>query len=135
MLIRTRFRNVLRRAAVHLGLDGEAADQVTDTGCLRLDGVRFAIDLDEATQEVRVLADCGLPATCDEAGLHRYLLVQALDEELPGLAFGLHPVSGHVVARGRLFLPSVDDEGWMLAGIAAVAFSRIVELHEKFSFA
>lgn len=134
MLIQNRFRDILRRAAVHLGLDGEAADQVAGTGCLRLEGVSFAIDLDEATRQARVRADCGLAAPREEADLHRHLLVQALEEEIPGLAFGVHPVSGHVVARGQLFLPSADDDGWLLAALVAAAFSRIVELHEKFSF-
>lgn len=133
VLLQTRFRDILRRAAVHLGLSGEHADQVVGTGCLRLEGVPFAIDLDETTRQVRVLADCGLPAPWQEADLHRQLLQQALDEDMPGLAFGLHPVSGHVVALGRVYLPSVDDEGWLLAGLVAAALGRIVELKEKFS--
>lgn len=134
MLIEATFRAVVRRASAHLGLDGQAADQVVDTRCLHIEGVSFLLALDEPTQQVEVRGDCGLPETWQEAALHRHLLQQALEEEIPGLAFGLHPLSGHVVARARLFLPSVDDEGWLLTGLLAAALERILELREKFSF-
>ncbi len=135
MQVDAHFRDLLRRASTHLGLDGDAADQVVDTRCLRFAGVSFALHLDEATQQLEVRGDCGLPdAWQEEPALHRHLLHQSLEEDIPGLAFGLHPVSGHVVARARLFLPAVDDEGWLLTGLLAAATDRILELREKFSF-
>lgn len=128
------FRAIVRRACTHLGLDGAQADQVVDTGCLRIEGVSFLLSLEEATRQLEVRGDCGLPDPWQDAALHRHLLHQALEEDIPGLAFGVHPVSGHVVVRTRLFLPSVDDEGWLLAGLVAAALGRIVELREKYSF-
>lgn len=128
------FRAILRRASTHLGLDGDEADRVVDTRCLRLAGVAFALHLDEETRQLELRGDCGLPEAWQEPALHRHLLQQALEEELPNLSIGLHPASGHVVARGRLFLPSVDGEGWLLAGLLAAAAGRILELREKFSF-
>ena len=134
MRIDAGFRAILRRASTHLGLDGDEADQVVDTRGLRVAGVCFTLHLDEDTRVLEVRGDCGLPDAWQEAALHRHLLELALDEEIPDLALGLHPVSGHVVARGRLHLPSVDDEGWLLAGLLAAAAQRILELREKFSF-
>ena len=134
MLIDAAFRAVLRRAITHLGLDGDAADQVLDTGCLRIADVSFAMRLDEESRQVELRGDCGLPEAGQDTALHRHLLHQALEEEIPGLAFGLHPVSGHVVARARLFLPAVDADGWLLAGLLAAAMERILELREKFTF-
>ncbi len=134
MLVEVAFRAILRRACTHLGLGGEEADQVLDTGCLRIAGVSFLLHLDEATRQVDVRGDCGRPDAWQDAELHRHLLQQALEEEIPGLAFGLHPVSGHVVARVRVFVPSVDEEGWLLVGVLAAALERIMELRGKFSF-
>ncbi len=129
------FRALLRRAGTHLGLDGPQADQVVDTRCLRFAGVTFALHLDEDTRQLEARGDCGLPdAWQEEPALHRHLLQQALQEDIPGLSFGLHPASGHVVARARLFLPWVDPDGWLLAGLIATTADRVLELREKFSF-
>ncbi len=125
----------MRRASTHLGLDGDQADQAVDTRCLRFAGVAFTLHLDEVTGLLEVRGDCGLPgAWQEEPALHRHLLHQALEEDIPDLSFGLHPVSGHVVARGRVFLASVDGEGWLVAGLIAAAAERVLELREKFSF-
>lgn len=127
------FVALVRQACTHLGLVAQEADQVVQTGCLRLDDVVFVLHLRAQASQLEILGDGGLPAPHQELELQRHLLAQALTEELPGLTWGLHPVSGHVVARGLLFMPAIDDEGWLLVGLLLAAAERIHDLRERFT--
>lgn len=127
------FAALLRRACSHLGLDTEQAEQVVETGCLRLADVVFVLNLNPDTSHIEILGDGGQPAPHQELELQRHLLAQVLQEELHGLALGVHPNSGHVVARAVLFFPAIDEDGWLLVGMLLTALERILELHEKFT--
>lgn len=127
------FDALVRQACMHLGLAAQEADQVVQTGCLRLDDVVFVLNLHAQASQFEILGDGGWPAPHQALELQRHLLAQALEEELPGLTWGLHPVSGHVVARGLLFMPAIDEEGWLLVGLLLAAAQRIHELRERFT--
>lgn len=124
---------VLRSLCAHLGASAEEADHILDSGCLRLEGIDFALRLNAETQHLEFYADCGLARPADERELYAHLLEQALSNDLPALAFGLHPQSGHVVAKGSLFLPAIDEEGWLCTALVLAAVDRIGELHETFA--
>lgn len=130
-----RLREVLLGMCTHLGATREEADRIVEDQCLRLEGVDFALRLNAANQHLEFFGDCGRPEPYEETELHRHLLVEALSNETPSLGFALHPVSGHIVAKGSLFLPAIDEEGWLCTALLLTALTRINELREKFAFA
>lgn len=128
-----RMRELLRSMCTHLGASADETDHILDSGCLQLEGIDFALRLDAVTQHLEFYADCGVPRPADEHDLYRHLLEQGLSNEIPALSFALHPVSGHVVVKGSLFLPAIDEEAWLCTALVLTAVDRIREVHEKFT--
>lgn len=130
-----RLQDVLHALCARLGAGAQESQHIVASGCLRLEGVDFALHLNAATQHLEFFGDCGVPAPYEEAELHRHLLEQALSNEIPSLCFARHPVSGHIVAKGSLFLAAIDDEAWLGAALVLTALTRIKELQERFTLA
>lgn len=128
-----RFREVLRHLCSHLGVSADETAPIVDTGCLRIGDVDFVFHLNTTVQQLEFYGDCGVPPAYEEHHLYRHLLHEALANELTGLCFGLHPHSHHVVAKGSLFMPAIDEEGWFCTALVLTALTRIKDLKEKFS--
>lgn len=127
-----RLRELLRRMCSHLGASEAETQHILDNGCLRLEGIDIALHLNGETRHLELFADCGLPRPADEHALYRHLLEQALSEEVPGLTYSLHPESRHLVVKGSLFMPGLDDEAWLCTALVLAAVARVRQVHEKF---
>ncbi|HSW15681.1 MAG TPA: hypothetical protein VLJ86_00530 [Ramlibacter sp.] len=127
------YTRALRAACAQLGAETDDADQILQNQSLRLHGVDFALRLNEATQHLEFFGDCGLPSAHQEAEVHRQLLEDALSNDIPGLCFGVHAVSRHVVAKGSLYLPAADDEGWTCAALLVAAVARVQAVRQGFA--
>ncbi len=126
------YASAVRAACAQLGAENADADEILQSQALHLHGVDFALRLNEATRHLEFFGDCGLPSAHQEAEVHRQLLEEALSNDVPGLCFGVHAVSRRVVAKGSLFLPSVDEEGWTCAALLLAAVARVQALRQSF---
>lgn len=128
-----RLHELLRSLCAHLGASADETDHIVDSGCLRLEGIDFALHLNAGTQHLEFYADCGVARPADERDLYAHLLEQGLSNDLPALTFALHSQSRRIVAKGSLFLPAIDEEGWLCTALVLAAVDRIRELHETFT--
>lgn len=128
-------RELLRNLCTQLGAGADETEHILANGCLRLEGVDVALHLNAQTQHLEFYADGGLPRPADERDLYSHLLEQALSNEIPALSFALHPQSRHVVVKGSLFLPALDEDGSLCMALLLTAVDRIRELQERFSLA
>lgn len=124
---------VIAQLCGHLGADADQTVDIVAGGCLRIEGVDFALRVNEANQHLEFFGDCGLPSAWEQADLFRHLLEEALSNDLPALCFARHPVSGHVVAKGSLALAGLDPGGWLLLGLIVASLTRIKELRARFA--
>lgn len=123
----------LRTACAHLAVPPEALERILATQALSLGGIDFALRLNPDTRHLEFFGDCGLPAAGQEGDLYRQLLEDALDNDLPALAYALHPLSRHVVLRGSLPLCH-RAEGELCAALLLAAAARVQQLRQRFSW-
>lgn len=126
-------QDLLAAICMHLGSSPEDSRDIAASGCLRFDEVDFVLHMNEATQHLELYGDCGLPAACDEAQLHRQLLEEALTNETPGLSLGVHPQSRRVVVKASLFVPAADADGCLCTCVLLLAAGWARSLRERFS--
>ena len=116
-----------------LGASPADTEQIVASGCLQLDEVDLVVRLDEDTQQLEILADCGVPAPSQEHGVFRHLLHDALTNTLPAIAFGVHPRSGCIVGKATVFAPLITPEDPLCAPLMQLLATRARELREQFA--
>ncbi len=128
-----RLEDLLTQLCAHLGASPAQVADIAASGCLRIEGVDFALRVNEANRHLEFFGDCGVPSAWEQAELFRHLLEDALSNDLPALCFARHPVSGHVVAKGSLALAGLDPDGWLLLTLIVTSLTRIKEIRAKFA--
>ncbi|MFD0668677.1 hypothetical protein ACT80S_13235 [Ramlibacter sp. MAHUQ-53] len=124
---------ILVRLCARLGVgDAQAADIVA-SGCLNIEGVDFALRVNEANQHLEFFGDCGTPVPGEQADVFCHLLEEALSNDLPALCFARHPGSGHLVAKGSLALAGLDPDGWLLTALLVSCLTKIKALQGRFA--
>jgi hypothetical protein len=104
-----RYTEMLPRLVVIVTGDDQQLPEAIATGRLVIDDYTFALRFNADSGQLEFFCDVGVPASHSREEAYRKSLEFNLCRTIPGIALGVHPTSGRIVATSSLHMLMVSD--------------------------